>query len=92
MKHVSILAAMALFTRLDRKQRNWWFRSEHRLLHSRQKHEVCSNNLNGRLQHFPRHSHISTDVIASQLSEIEVMRLLTASQLEFFTLRCLAFR
>ena len=65
----SSLAATALLSKLDRKQRDRWFEAVRSIdfSHSSRKAWSILNNLIGRTQHSPRHCPISADAIASQL-------------------------
>ena len=65
----SSLAATALLSKLDRKQRDWWSKAVQNIdfSHSSRKAWSTLNNLTGRSQHFLCHCPISADAIASQL-------------------------
>ena len=65
----SILAAISLLAKLDRKRRDRWSEPVRSidLSHSSRKAWSIWNNLTGRSRHSPRHCPVSADAIASQL-------------------------
>ena len=65
----SSLTATALLAKLDRKQRDRWFKAVRSIdfSHSSRKAWSILNNLTGRSQHSPHHCPVSADAIASQL-------------------------